>query len=79
MIAKFTEDEFADFFAFLDDLRESGVTNMSGAGEHLALNYDLNARDACAVLVAWMRSFRHDRSPVQRAADWLRAIEWIAG
>ncbi len=42
---------------FLDDLRQSGSTNMFGASEHLAAAFGLNSDEAQALLVAWMRSF----------------------
>jgi hypothetical protein len=68
MIAeKFTRDQLADLFDYLDALRESGATNMFGAGEYLARDHDLDARDARTVLVAWMKSFDRDTPPEVRA------------
>jgi hypothetical protein len=70
----FTKDRLAEFFAYLDELRESGVTNI-GAGEYLARDHDLDARDARAVLIEWMQSFDRKKSPADRAAkvigSWL--------
>jgi hypothetical protein len=69
MIAKrFTLDELTDLFDYLDALRESGFTDMFGASEFLARDHDLNAREASAVLAAWMRSFRDGEPPDDRAA-----------
>lgn len=42
---------------FLDDLRESGDTNMFGAAPYLQDEFGLERRDAKAVLVYWMESF----------------------
>ena len=43
---------------YLDDLRESGVTNMYGAAQYLVEDFpELSESDARAVLTYWMRSF----------------------
>lgn len=54
-------DEHLDY---LDDLRESGVTNMFGAAPHLELAFDLELSTARAYLSYWMRTFgeRHPRT-----------------
>jgi hypothetical protein len=44
-----------EYFLFLNRLRESGVTNMFGAGRYLAKHYDLSHRVAGKILIAWMR------------------------
>lgn len=46
-----------EYFEYLDDLRESGATNMFGAGAYLQDAFDLSRRDASAVLSEWMRTF----------------------
>lgn len=48
---------------YLDNLRESGVTNMFGAGEYLEKVYTITKHDAKIILMYWMRSFeeRHPR------------------
>jgi len=48
---------------FLDDLRESGVTNMFGAQPYLMEEYtELSNADATAILKYWMNTFsqRHN-------------------
>ena len=45
-------------FNYLDELRESGETNMFGAGPYLEREFGLNKIDAMAVVVKWMESFR---------------------
>ena len=44
-------------FLFLDNLRESGITNMFGATPYLQEIFGLKRGDATRVLSAWMRSF----------------------
>jgi hypothetical protein len=47
-----------EYFKFLDDLRETGLTNMFGAGAFLEDEYpELNKQEAKAVLMDWMDSF----------------------
>ncbi len=43
---------------YLDDLRESGVTNMFGAGPYLSREFGLDDDDARTIVAYWMRSFR---------------------
>lgn len=45
-------------FEFLNELRDSGVTNMFGATPYLQEEFDLNKAEAGEVLVSWMESFR---------------------
>ena len=47
----------AEYFEYLDELRESGVTNMYGAGSYLADEFGLERRKAREVLREWMRTF----------------------
>ena len=42
---------------YLDALRESGVTNMLGAGLYLEATFDLSRNDAIDILKEWMSSF----------------------
>jgi len=42
---------------YLDDLRESGVTNMFGASPYLAEEFWLDKREARKVLSYWMNTF----------------------
>ena len=46
-----------DHFEYLDELRESGETNMYGAGSYLADEFGLERRKAREVLSEWMRTF----------------------
>ena len=48
---------------YLDELRESGETNMLGAAPWLQEEFGLSRKDASAALVYWMTTFgeRHPR------------------
>lgn len=42
---------------YLDDLRESGETNMYGAGAWLVGRFDISKAEARVILSYWMASF----------------------
>jgi hypothetical protein len=42
---------------YLDDLRESGVTNMYGAGAYLVERFSITKKEAHAILSHWMKTF----------------------
>jgi hypothetical protein len=42
---------------YLDDLRESGATNMYGAGAWIVDEFGLSREDARTVLTYWMKTF----------------------
>jgi hypothetical protein len=44
----------------LDALRESGITNMFGAGSYLQEEFGLTRAEARAILVYWMQTFGHE-------------------
>lgn len=58
--------EIAEYFTFLDMLRESGVTNMYGASPYLEQEFNMKKLDARKVLSAWMQTF-DDASADERA------------
>jgi len=43
---------------FLDNLRESGVTNMFGAAPYLADSFCLEIKEARKILKEWMENFK---------------------
>ena len=47
-------------FSYLNDLRDSGVTNMLGAGPYLQRAFDLDKRKARQLLLNWMKSFQNE-------------------
>lgn len=52
-----------EYLVYLDELRESGVTNMFGARPYLADEFGLSNKDAGEVLSHWMKTFseRHSK------------------
>src|SRR5690348_8925471 len=66
-LAESEVNELASDFRYLDMLRESGVTNMFGAGAYLQRDLGLSRGDAHDVLRMWMSSFAPDVNPVERA------------
>lgn len=48
---------------YLDNLRESGITNMFGARSYLAKEFDLDEKTSKATLLYWMLTFsqRHPK------------------
>jgi len=66
-----SEAQMTEFFQYLDDLRESGATNMYGARPYLEAQFpSLTSSEAGTVLRAWMKSFKRD-SPLNRAKEVL--------
>lgn len=45
------------YFVYLDELRESGVTNMFGAVPYLMDEFGLSRRSAIIILSEWMDTF----------------------
>ncbi len=54
------------YFDYLNELRESGVTNMWGAGEYLVEEFGIDAAEAKDILVEWIKTFI---DPVVRGDD----------
>ena len=50
-------EERRAMFEYLNDLRDSGVTNMFGAGIYLQEEFGLEKKEARSILSEWMRSF----------------------
>jgi len=67
LLAEFGHLELIEYFEYLDDLRESGETNMFGAGNYLRDDHGLDRREAGAVVSAWMKTFDGSSSAEQRA------------
>ena len=47
----------SEMFEYLDTLRESGVTNMFGAGQYLEQAFDIDRKEARDVLTEWMKTY----------------------
>jgi hypothetical protein len=48
----------SEVFEYLDDLRESGRTNMFGAARYIESELGLDRREAKKALMAWMKAFK---------------------
>lgn len=64
---KYTKEEFR-YFDWLEKLRQSGITNMFGAGPYLAQAFKLDEKTANAVLTKWMKNY----SELQELRGWER-------
>jgi len=47
-----------DYFEYLTDLRDSGVTNMFGAAVYLQRDFGLSRQESRDILLKWMESFK---------------------
>lgn len=56
---KITEQE-KEMFDYLNELRESGVTNMFGASPYLVEVFGIDRNEARRVLSMWMENFNED-------------------
>jgi hypothetical protein len=46
------------YFAYLNALRESGITNMFGAAVYLQRDFGLSRQESRDILLKWMESFK---------------------
>ena len=44
-------------FTYLDELRESGITNMYGAPSYVREEFGVGKREAMSLVSSWMRDF----------------------
>jgi hypothetical protein len=51
-------------FVFLNNLRDSGVTNMFGAAPYLQEEFDLSRQEAREILAEWMEWTQEDEDNV---------------
>ena len=54
----YTNVELEEAFEFLEELRESGVTNMYGAAPYVAAEFHISNSEAREILGKWMESYR---------------------
>ena len=48
------------YWIYLEELRQSGVTNMFGAAPYLANEFGLSKREARDILLDWMENYNPD-------------------
>lgn len=64
-----------EYFNFLDQLRESGETNMFGAGPYLQEAFGITNRAESAYIVGkWMKTFSDEESVKERAKKALSLV-----
>ena len=51
------EQEKQEVFEYLDELRESGVTNMFGARPYVMAEFGMAKKEAAGLLTEWMQTF----------------------
>jgi hypothetical protein len=59
----------AEYFAFLEHLRESGATNMFGAGKYLQEEFGLDRNEAKLVLLSWIENHTKGKTNDKRIAN----------
>ena len=52
------KEEWYEYYVYLEELRQSGITNMFGAAPYLQEAYGLNPREASKVLGNWMDNYQ---------------------
>lgn len=52
-----TPPDMKEYFEFLDDLRESGATNMFGAASYVQDRFGLDKQEARKIHQEWMNTF----------------------
>ena len=52
------------YYEYLDELRESGDTNMLGARPYLAIAFDIEEKECSDILTDWMDTFS-ERHPIK--------------
>lgn len=65
-------DLLREWFEYLDDLRESGDTNMFGASAYLQQDFGLSRDMAREVALGWMRTFDRKSDVEDRVAAFIR-------
>jgi len=50
-------EEWTEYYVYLEELRESGVTNMFGATPYLREEFDLGRKEAMKILSSWMENY----------------------
>jgi len=51
------KEEWYEYYLYLEELRQSGETNMFGASPYLQAEYGLNPKEARRVLGNWIENY----------------------
>ena len=71
---KITKEKLVEGFKFLDDLRESGVTNMFGARPYLVEFLECNKERASKIHTLWMETFSTEARISERCKKALEIL-----
>jgi hypothetical protein len=74
LLSEFSQTELVEMFAYLDNLRLSGATNMFGSAPYLVAAFGLDEEIARDVACTWMRTFS-SRVPASERVSRLYAEE----
>ena len=50
--------EWKEYYVFLEDLRESGITNMFGSPQFLRDTFDVGRRTSMKIVASWMENYK---------------------
>ena len=50
-------EEWTEYYVYLEELRQSGVTNMFGATPYLREEFGLGRREAIKIVANWMDNY----------------------
>lgn len=71
---KYSEKKWTEFFAFLDNLRESGATNMYAAAPYVMTAFSVDRNTAVNITSVWTKTFDREKAPAVRATEYLATI-----
>lgn len=50
-------EEWIEYYEYLEDLRQSGVTNMYGGAKYLEGDFSLSRKESRQILISWMNNY----------------------
>jgi len=60
-----------EYYRYLDELRDSGVTNMFGASSYLEKTFSLSRTNAINILSLWMKNYPLDYDELEFGGELL--------
>ena len=64
------KEEWTEYYVFLEELRQSGVTNMFGATPYLREEFGLGRKEALIILGSWMDNYAELIEKKIIRSDW---------
>lgn len=53
-------EKYREEFIYLENLRQSGITNMYGASPYLAEEFGYTKKEATDILILWMNNYNRE-------------------